>query len=207
MGETPSRYEFRVFAQDFGVVEEEIRRRAEVTRYRESREVYLMSAGNNENNTKVRGGLMDIKTRLQSDRGLEQWEPRMKAAFPLAQHVIRNEVFAAFGVVVPELKREAYSLKHYLDEVIEPHAQLAAVSVYKQRYGFDIHGCMAELATVYINGAVIRTVCLEAGDPDLVLATRVRLHLDCYENVNYLLAIKRVVGMAPLPKDAFYRAC
>jgi DNA-binding transcriptional LysR family regulator len=27
------------------------------------------------------------------------------------------------------------------------------------------------------------------------------------ENVNYLLAIKRVIGMAPLPTGAFYRAC
>ena len=67
--------------------------------------------------------------------------------------------------------------------------------------------CITELATVYINGALTRTVCLESADPDLVLETRSRLHLDVYENVNYLLAIKRVIGMVPLPDGAFTCQC
>jgi hypothetical protein len=70
-----------------------------------------------------------------------------------------------------------------------------------------MYDCIAELATVYINGALIRTVSLESGDPDLVLETRSRFHLDHHDNVNYPLAIKRVIGMAPLPEGAFYRAC
>jgi len=207
MDETGARYEFRVFAHDFGVVEEAIRGYARVARYRESLEVYIMSAGNDENNTKVRGGLMDIKVLVNRDRGLEQWNPRMKGEFPLPRHVIRDEVFPAFGVAVPDLKRDAYFFERYLHEIIGPHPDLAAVSVYKQRSGFDINGCTTELANVYINGALMRTACLESTDPDLVLETRTRLHLDDHENVNYLLAIKRVIGMAPLPGGAFYRAC
>jgi hypothetical protein len=207
MDETVARYEFRAFAHDFGIVEEAIRRRARVARYRESLEVYIMSAGNDENNTKVRGGLMDIKVLVNRDRGLEQWNPRMKREFPLPRHVIRDEVFPAFGVEVPDPKRDTYSFERYLDEIIGPHPDLAAVSVYKQRSGFDIDGCTAELANVYINGALMKTACLESTDPDLVLETRTRLHLDDHENVNYLLAIKRVIGMAQLPDGAFYRAC
>lgn len=53
--ETSARYEFRAFAHDFGLAEEAIRRDAGEARYRESLEVYLMSAGNDENNTKVWG--------------------------------------------------------------------------------------------------------------------------------------------------------
>ena len=207
MDETGARYEFRAFAHDFGIVEDVIRCHAQVARYRESLEVYIMSAGNDENNTKVRGGLMDIKVLVHRDRGLEQWKPRMKGEFPLPRHIIREEVFPAFGVAVPDLKRDAYSFEQYLDETIGPHPDLAAVSVYKQRSGFDIDGCTVELANVYINGALTRTTCLESTDPGLVLETRARLHLDDYENVNYLLAIKRVIGMAPLPDGAFYRAC
>lgn len=60
MDKKGARYEFRAFAHDFGIAEEAIRRHAPVDRYRESLEVYLMSAGNEETNTKVRGGLMDI---------------------------------------------------------------------------------------------------------------------------------------------------
>lgn len=207
MGETVARYEFRAFAHDFGIVEDSIRRRAQLARYRESVEVYIMSAGNDENNAKVRGGLMDIKVLVNRDRGLEQWNPRMKGEFPLSRQVIGDEVFPALGVVLPDLKRDAYTFERYLDEIIGPHPDLAAVSVYKQRSGFDIDGCITELANVYINGALMKTACLESTDPDLVLETRTRLHLDDHENVNYLLAIKRVIGMASLPEDAFYRAC
>ena len=207
MGETVARYEFRAFAHDFGIVEDSIRRRAQLARYRESVEVYIMSAGNDENNTKVRGGLMDIKVLVNRDRGLEQWNPRMKGEFPLSRQVIGDEVFPALGVVLPDLKRDAYTFERYLDEIIGPHPDLAAVSVYKQRSGFDIDGCITELANVYINGALMKTACLESTDPDLVLETRTRLHLDDHENVNYLVAIKRVIGMASLPEDAFYRAC
>ena len=207
MGETVARYEFRAFAHDFGIVEDSIRRRAQLARYRESVEVYIMSAGNDENNTKVRGGLMDIKVLVNRDRGLEQWNPRMKGEFPLSRQVIGDEVFPALGVVLPDLKRDAYTFERYLDEIIGPHPDLAAVSVYKQRSGFDIDGCITELANVYINGALMKTACLESTDPGLVLETRTRLHLDDHENVNYLVAIKRVIGMASLPEDAFYRAC
>jgi hypothetical protein len=206
MPETGARYEFRIFAHDLGIVEETLRSRARVARYREGAEVYIMSAANDENNTKVRGGLMDIKVLAHRERGLEQWSPRMKAEFPLSRDRIRDELFPAFGAAVPELERDSYSFQQTLDEIIGPHPELAAVNVYKQRFGFDVGGCIAELANVYINGAAMRTACLESTDSDLVLETRNQLHLDRYPNVNYLLAIKRVIGMAPLPEGVFYRA-
>ncbi len=207
MSETSARYEFRAFAHDFGLVEEAIRRDGGEARYRESLEVYILSAADDEHNTKIRGGLMDIKVLVNRDRGLEQWSPRLKEELPLTRQVILDEVFPAFGAELPELKREAYSFQQFLDDIIHPHRDLAAVSLFKQRFGFDIDGCIVELANLYINGASMRTVCLESTDAELVLRTRTRMHLDGYENVNYLLAIKRVVGMAPLPAGAFYRAC
>ena len=207
MAETDARYEFRVFAHDFGIAEEALRARGPVERYRESAEVYIMSACNDENNTKVRGGLMDIKVLVNRERDLERWSPRMKGEFPLSRRVIQDEVFPAFGVSAPDLQRDVYSFEQALTEIIIPHPELAAVSVLKQRYAFELPGCMAELANVYINGALMRTACLESTDPDLVLELRSQLHLDHYPNVNYLLAIKRVIGMAPLAEGAYYRAC
>ncbi len=41
-----------------------------VARYRENSEVYTMSAGNDKNNTKVRGGLMDIKVLINRAKGV-----------------------------------------------------------------------------------------------------------------------------------------
>ena len=60
MPEIKPRFEFRAFAQSFGIVEEKMRAISPVEQIRESLEIYIMSAGNNENNTKIRNDLMDI---------------------------------------------------------------------------------------------------------------------------------------------------
>ena len=71
MSEIKPRYEFRAFAQDLGIVEENIRRLSPMTQYRESLEIYIMSAENDENNTKIRNELMDIKVLIQRVQRVE----------------------------------------------------------------------------------------------------------------------------------------
>jgi len=204
MAEIKPRFEFRAFAQNFGIVEEKMRNLSAIDQIRESLEIYIMSAGNNENNTKIRNDLMDIKVFVQEQKGLQQWNPRMKGQFPMSVDMIRNEVFPAFGVAVPDFKRDVYTLAQYIHEIIKPHPQLAAVNVFKRRMGFTINGCIAELAEVYINGARIMTANLESVDVDAILTAQKMVSLEEYENVNYLLAIKRVIGMEPLAADSMY---
>jgi len=206
MPEIKPRFEFRAFAQSFGIVEEKMRAISPVEQIRESLEIYIMSAGNNENNTKIRNDLMDIKVLVQVAKGLEQWNPRMKGQFPMAVEMIKNEVFPAFGVAMPEFKRESYTLAQYINEIIKPHPDLAAVNVFKRRMGFTINGCIAELAEVYVNGARIMTANLESTDVEAILAAKKMIALEDYENVNYLLAIKRVIGMEPLSDTSMYKA-
>ncbi|HNY91393.1 MAG TPA: hypothetical protein PLF89_11740 [bacterium] len=206
MPEIKPRFEFRAFAQSFGIVEEKMRAISPVEQIRESLEIYIMSAGNNENNTKIRNDLMDIKVLVQVAKGLEQWNPRMKGQFPMAVEMIKNEVFPAFGVAMPEFKRESYTLAQYINEIIKPHPDLAAVNVFKRRMGFTINGCIAELAEVYVNGARIMTANLESTDVEAILAAKKMIALEDFENVNYLLAIKRVIGMEPLSDTSMYKA-
>ncbi len=205
MPEIKPRFEFRAFAQNFGIVEEKMRALSPIDQIRESSEIYIMSAGNNENNTKIRNGLMDIKVLVQLNKGLEQWNPRMKGEFPMTTEVIRNEVFPAFGVPMPDFKRDIYTLAEYLDEIIKPHPALAAVNVFKRRMGFTINGCIAELAEVFINGARIMTANLESTEVEDILKAKTMIALDDYENVNYLLAIKRTIGMEPLADSSMYK--
>ena len=69
MTEIKPRFEFRTFAQDFGIVERRIRSLSNVEKIRESAEIYIMSRANNENNTKIRDELMDIKVFVQERQG------------------------------------------------------------------------------------------------------------------------------------------
>lgn len=193
------RYEFRAFAQSFGLVEDKIRSFSACEKYRESREVYILSADNNENNTKIRDKRMDIKVLEKKEQGLEQWSPRMKGEFPMAVATLRDEVFTAFGVSVPQFERSRYTLSQFLNEVIKPHRDLSAAQVFKCRFGFTVNGCITEMADLLVNGAAIKTVAVESEDIAMVLQTQEMLGLREYENVNYLLAIKRIIGMEPLP--------
>ena len=192
------RYEFRTFAQNFGMVETTMRQLSQCAMIRESSEVYIVSAANNENNTKIRDIKMDIKELVEKKQGLERWNPRMKGEFPLQTDVIKKEVFPAFAVKEPDYKREAYTLDQYLNELIIPHPELSAVSVFKRRFAFTINGCITEIAQLLINGAAIQTVAVELENIDAILEAKALLGLTDYENVNYLLAIKRVIGMEPL---------
>ena len=194
------RFEFRAFAQNFGIVEEKIRKLAEVERFRESSEIYILSTVNNENNTKIRYNTMDIKVFVKEEKGLEQWDPRVKAEFPMNVDIIRDEVFPAFGVAVPEFSRSEYTLEQYLDDIIKPHPELAVARVFKRRFGYTINECITEIAELLINGAAIKTVAVESVDIEAVLKVKKILGLQEYENVNYLLAIKRILGMEPLPE-------
>jgi hypothetical protein len=194
------RYEFRAFAQNFGLVEDRIRSVSRCEKYRESREIYVLSTGNNENNTKIRDDKMDIKVIVKEEQGLEQWAPRMKGEFPMAVEMIRDEVFPVFGVPVPRFERSCYTLDQFQHELIWSHNDLSAARVFKRRFGFTVNGCITEIADLLVNGAAIRTVAVESEDSEAVLQVKEMLGLGEYENVNYLLAIKRIIGMEPVPE-------
>jgi len=199
MGEIKPRFEFRTWARNFGRVEEKLYALSACEKIRESNEIYIISAGNNENNTKIRDRLMDIKVFVQEKEGLEQWNPRMKGEFPMRASTLNTDVFPAFGVEIPKLSDEEYTLGAFLRDVVRPHPRLIPVRVFKRRFAFTINDCITELGEIRFNGAMQQTVAVESVDIDAILEAKVMLGLNEYENVNYLRAIKRVIGLEPLP--------
>ena len=200
MQDIQARYEFRAFAQHFGPAEEKMRKLAKFERFRESSEIYILSAANDEHNIKIRYDTLDIKVFVKEEQGLQQWQPKMKAEFPAKMAIIRDEIFPALNVTVPELKRPAYSLVQFLDDIIKPHQNVWLAQVYKRRFGYTLNGCISEIAELLINGAAIKTIAVESLDVQTVLQAKEILGLQEYENVSYLLAIKRILGLAPLPE-------
>ena len=200
MQEIQARFEFRAFAQNFGLVEEKLRRLSEVEKFRESSEIYILSAENDKSNIKIRYGTLDIKVIVKEESGLQQWQPHMKAEFPLSVQKIRDEVFPALRVAIPNLKRSEYTIEQYLEDIIQPHTDLMIAQVFKRRFGYTINACIGEVAELLINGAAIKTIAVESLDVGAVLQAKQILGLHEYENVSYLLAIKRILGMAPLPE-------
>ena len=197
------RFEFRSFGQCFCEAHKRMARLSvpvpEKVWERQSDEIYIISAKNDINNTKIRNGKMDIKTYVQTVDGLEQWNPLMKGEFPIAKEVLEKDVFPAFKVEgMPVLDKDTYTLEEFL-EMIDKHPDLQAVKVEKVRYGYMVNDTICETGDVYINGALVKTINSESTEIEDIKKTIADVGLEGVENINYLQAIKRVIGMINKP--------
>jgi len=192
------RFEFRTFGRSFEDTAYLMSRLSvpvpEKVWERTSKEIYIISRTNDVNNTKIRDGKMDIKTFVQEVDGLEQWNPLMKGEFPMKSEMLEKEVFPAFKVEMPELEKEEYTLDEFL-EMVKTHSDLQAVSIEKERFGFMVNDTICEFANVWINGAMVVTVNSESTEIEDIKKTIKDIGLEGVENINYLQASKRVIGM------------
>ena len=191
------RYEFRAFAQDFGLAEEKMRKLSALDKFRESSEIYILSASTNENNVKVRYQALDIKVWVKEEKGLQQWKPSMQAKFPIKMEILRDDVFPALGSAVAQFDRSEYTLEQLIEDIMIPHPELVIARVFKRRFGYMINDCICEIVELLINGAAIKTIAVESADIAAVLETKEVLRLQEYENVSYVMALKRILGMEP----------
>lgn len=196
------RFEFRTFGQDFSSQNHRMARLStqvpEKLWIRHSEEIYIMSKTNDINNTKIRDGKMDIKTYVQTIDGLEQWNPLMKGEFPINADILVNEVFPAFQVEMPKLEKTEYSLNEFLS-LVENHPDLQAVKVHKERFAFMVNNTICETGNVLINGAKVVTINSESTEIEDIKKTMKDVGLEGIENINYLQAIKRVIGFINKP--------
>ncbi|MBK9565641.1 MAG: hypothetical protein WAT22_00020 [Saprospiraceae bacterium] len=196
------RFEFRTFGQNFDNANKRMARLSmpvpEKVWERHSDEIYILSRTNDVNNTKIRDGKMDIKTYVQTVDGLEQWNPLMKGEFPIAAKVLTEEVFPAFMVTMPSLDKDVITYDEFIS-MIEAHPDLQAVKVHKERYGYMVNNTICETGSVLINGARVETINSESTEVEDIKKTINDVGLAGVENINYLQAIKRVIGMINKP--------
>lgn len=192
------RFEFRTFGRDFSEAAFIMSRLSvpvpEKVWERSSTETYIVSKTNDVNNTKIRDGKMDIKTFVQSVDGLEQWNPLMKGEFPIKAEVLEKEVFPAFMVDMPKLDKAEYTLEEFM-EMVKANDNLKAVTVEKERFGYMVNDTICEVANVYINGAMVVSINSESTELEDIKKTISQINLEGVENINYLQAIKRIIGM------------
>jgi len=201
-GMSKARFEFRTFGQDF---KESVILMSKLSvavpdkvKHRKSEEIYIVSSTNNVNNIKIRSGKLDIKTYVQTVEGLEQWNPLLKAEFPIRAEVLRNDIYPAFHVEIPNLNKEEYTLGEFI-VMIESDPNLQTVNVFKERFGYMVNDTICEVANVLINGAKVVSINSESTEVEDIQRTLEDVKLTNIENINYLQVIKRVIGMINKP--------
>jgi exopolyphosphatase/guanosine-5'-triphosphate,3'-diphosphate pyrophosphatase len=137
----------------------------------------------------VRGGLLDLKKLQRVDEdGLEQWEPVLKAGFPVAVADV-EPVLAALAVEHATARTE-YTLEQLLGELPE----LVPIEVHKRRRHVTVGGAMAELSELSTDRGTLRTIAVESEEPALVTAAARELGLDLHRNVSVPRGLKELVG-------------
>jgi len=196
------RFEFRSFGQSFDDACHRMARLSvpvpEKVWERHSSEIYILSKTNDINNTKIRDGKMDIKTYVQTVDGLEQWNPLMKGEFPISREILLEEVIPAFQVEMDLPKKAEFTYDEFI-EMVKAHPELQAVRVHKQRFGYMVNNTICEYGYVLINGARLTTINSESTEVEDIKKTIADVKLEGVENINYLQAIKRVIGMIDKP--------
>jgi hypothetical protein len=189
------RAEFRVFGQ--GVVDiikaAMWKSQATLFKARQSGETYIISKHTNEANVKVRDGLLDIKTKVgETDAEYEIFQPRGKFQFP----VQKEELVTILKNLKAEitLNEEQYSFDEFI-ELVAASDDVASVDVHKERYGFTVDGVICEYGRILFNGAMVETACVESEDYEAMEDVITKLEIGGFQNINYLKAAKRVVGM------------
>jgi len=189
------RAEFRIFGQGIlDIVKKSMwKAQAKLFKVRESRETYFLSTATNEANVKVRDGLLDIKTKVgETENGYEIFQPRGKFQFPVGKAEVAT--ILENMLVKVELTKDEYTLDDFI-AIVNAHPNLAAVSVYKKRFGFTVDGIICEYGIVEFNGAVLETACCESEDYEGMTKAITALEIGSFENRNYLKAAKSVIGM------------
>jgi exopolyphosphatase/guanosine-5'-triphosphate,3'-diphosphate pyrophosphatase len=188
------RWEWRSFGPGFHSAERSLATLA-ASEPKESDELYLLSPAGG--NVKVRDDLMDIKVRRQVDAdGLEQWEPVLKAGFPLSRADVA-QVIAALHSEPTAPKRSSYTLAEFVDEFAGPESAIRAVEVHKRRVRYAIGKCTAELSEVAAGGRSTKTIAVESEDPAAVAAAVRQLGLSGYLNTSYPRGLAALVDGEP----------
>ncbi len=189
------RAEFRVFGQ--GIIDIVTaamwRSQATLFKVRQSGETYILSRHTNEANVKIRDGLLDIKLKVgETENGYEIFQPSGKFQFPIKKEELTTILKHLKAEV--ELQQDSYTFDEFIT-LLKSTDDVVSVDVHKERYGFSVDGMICEYGKILFNGAMVETTCVESEDYATMKEVIDKLEISGFENINYLKAAKRVVGM------------
>lgn len=195
MDATIPRWEWRTFGDGADTLERQLRQlHSAAPDVRRSRDTYIVS-DRSDVNTKIRGGLLDIKTLDRMDvHGLELWRPSMKLRFPLTSESV-DLVLRQWGLAPRAAGNRPWPLDALLREIVARESALTRIDVEKSRRVFVVDDCLVETADLRVDGRPLRTAAVEMSDPERVWRVVQTLGLSSYENVNYVKALKRAMAV------------
>jgi hypothetical protein len=192
--DTPPRYEFRIWAPSLAAVRARLDRLSRHEPIERTRETYIVSAATSDANVKIRAGLIDIKTLLRVESGLERWSPYLKAGFPIGAALIARKILPALRVDPPALRGRIFTAGEFIDAIVTPHRRLTAVEVAKRRCRYPLGERAAEFVEIEIAGRSLQSVAVESASARAALDLIGDLAIGGQANISYVRQIKSILA-------------
>ena len=128
-------------------------------------------------------------------RGLERWEPTLKAGFPIGADGVRR-VVDALRIDGLDVDQGGYTVDRIVD-FLASSGSVRPVQVHKHRVRYTVGGCSAELSNVTADGRSIRTLAIESEDGAAVSAAVRSVGLAGYINTSYPRGLTALLDGVP----------
>lgn len=199
------RFEFRVFGTSLGMAEQCIRDIAPCDSITESREIYLLGHSiDYDKNVKIRRGRLELKRLIESHQGLQRWQPAGQWEFPVSFDAIEDIINSGCTPIPSRDLTTMLSKDDLLNLAAQPAGHLQRADVFKRRFRYTLPACRAEFVQLRVNGAAIESIAIESVDAQAILEVQSALRLEDFENQSYPLALSRILGIKPLPREEDY---
>jgi hypothetical protein len=185
-----TRYEFRRFGEDFGVIRDRFAALGPGDKQRASRETYIVTRLNIESNVKIRGGRLLVKTLRGRLQALEEWARPLDAELPVAVGDVESIVIPALGLDLEIGSGGALTEGALLALAGSQHA-LAVVKVEKHRTLYDLGNCVAEFCKLHIGDDKVETIAIETPDAEAAFAVVNKVGLGEAQNESYAEFLQR----------------
>ncbi|MCD6234848.1 MAG: hypothetical protein J7K63_07420 [Candidatus Marinimicrobia bacterium] len=181
------RWEWRIFDKDLSFLEKPPHF-SKPDSVQKSSEIYFVSKTCGDN-IKIRHNTLDIKRLLNvNEHGFEQWTPILKEVFPLSKKTI-DVLWNILSVSAEMPETIPLSLNNFLN-TLKKDADIALVTVEKERQRYTINGCMAEYSRIMLNGILYETISLEHIDDRHLFHILQSLEWEFLPNMNYIDFLK-----------------
>ena len=97
------------------------------------------------------------------------------------------------------------TLERMQTELAPSGGSVRSVYVAKARTRYQLHGCVAEMTDVIVDGTAIRTIAIEDQDPGKVIAAVRAMKLTHFENTSYPKGLKRIIGVGGRERSTVFR--
>lgn len=191
------RFEFRTFGKNFSDVSKKmaeisvLKNNSDMCRF--SSEIYFVSKNIDNFNIKIRDAKLDIKKKIQIIDGLEQWNPVVKTDFPISINILKSDFFSFNKNKLSTIKKNLISELDFKD-ILTHNDDYMMINVSKKRTAFNINNTICEFCEVEISGIKLQTISSESTEISDILKTMKQLKINHLSNINYVKAIKTVIG-------------